>query len=105
MITIEIKVDAKSANEIKALLRKIGVKLGLHYGGEAITFNSKGIKGIANVKDDNTVIINYKFTDGIVEAICNFVGSNYPKLMMIGKTILTLSAELKKLDKEWCSNK
>ena len=101
MITIEVKVDVKSANEIKALFHKIGVKLGLHYG-EANIFNSKGIKGNVNVKDDNTVILNYKFTDGIVEAICKFVATHYHTLMMMGKTVLSLSDELKKLDREWC---
>ena len=101
MITIEIKVDEKSTNEIKALLHKIGVNLGLHYG-EAATFNSKGIKGNVNIKDDNTVILNYKLTDGIVEAICKFVGTHYPSLMMMGKAVLSLSTDLKKLDREWC---
>ena len=101
MITIKVTIDVTSANEIKALLHKIGVNLGLHYG-EAATFNSKGIKGNVDVKDDNTVILNYKFTDGIVEAICNFVGTHYPSLMMMGKAVLSLSDDLKKLDREWC---
>ena len=110
MITIEVKIDEKSANEIKALLKKINVHLGeLKYGETA--FDNKGIKGNLSIKDNGELMLSYKYTDGMVKVICEFIEKYQNAIAMAGKAaIATITAilgdkiitELKEINKEWC---
>ena len=109
MITIEVKIDEKSASEIKALLKKINIHLGLEYGEAA--FDTKGIKGNLSMKDNGEFMLSYKYTDGMVKVICEFIEKYQNTLRMAGKTAIAaittilgnkIITELKEINKEWC---